>query len=108
MLRGKRCRCDGNRSAIERLGLARVPCFFGNDGKVVQRVGQVRMKRTQLFFLNGCGAPQQFKCGLEVAGRRGLFRSIEEVLSAWWRHFVVFSAAPVEGSAILATGLADL
>jgi hypothetical protein len=65
-----------------------VPSSFGNDGKVVQRVGEIRVERTQLFFLNPCRTSQQFICRREVAIHRGAFRPIEDVTSTGWRHGV--------------------
>ncbi len=81
MVGRKRRRRYGSRPAIERLGLARSSCSFGNDGEVVQGVGEIWMERTQLFFLNACGASQQLISGRKVACRRRAFRPIEQVTS---------------------------
>ena len=81
MIGRKRCDCDGNRPAIERLGLARASGSFGDDGPVVQGFGKMRMVRTQFLFLNPCGVSQQLICRHKVAGRRGAFRLLEQVTS---------------------------
>jgi hypothetical protein len=81
MIRRKRRRRYGSRPAIERLGLARASRPLGDDSKVVQRVGQIRMERTQLFFLNARRAFQQLISRHQIASRRGTFRPIEHLPS---------------------------
>jgi hypothetical protein len=51
----KRRRRNGDRSAIERLGVAQIPRLFGDDGEVVEGVGQIRMERDPAF-LPECGS----------------------------------------------------
>jgi hypothetical protein len=81
MVGRKRRRCYGSRPAKEPLGLTRASCSFGDDCEVVQRVGEIRMERTQLIFLNACGASQQLIRGHKVASRCGAFRPLEQVTS---------------------------
>ena len=80
MIRRKRRGRNRRRAPVERLGIVGPSCFLGDDGEVVQGVGEIRVKRTQLFFLNACGASQQLISGRKVALRHGAFRLIERVL----------------------------
>ena len=86
MVGRQRCRRDGRSSAIERLGLARASRSFGDDGEVVQGVGEIRMKRAEFFFLNARGASQQLIGRRKVASCRGAFRPLEQLTS-----FLLFS-----------------
>jgi hypothetical protein len=89
MVGRQRRRRNGSRPAIERLGLSESSRSFGDDGEVVQRVGQIRMERAQLLFLEACGASQQLISRCQVASRRGAFRPIEHVTSVLlFRHRV--------------------
>ena len=87
MVGGKGCRRDGDRPAIKPLGFARAPCFFGNDGEVVQRVGEIRMEWPEAGLLQkGSLAEKLFSCRV-ITGRGRLFRRIDDGLRfARFRH----------------------
>jgi hypothetical protein len=82
-------RRNGSRPAIERLGLSEASRSFGDNGAIVQRIGQIRMERPQLLFLEACGVSQQLISRRQVASRRRAFRPIEHVTSVLvFRHRV--------------------
>jgi hypothetical protein len=98
MIRRKRCGRYRSRPAIERLGLARASHSFGNDGEIVQGIGEIRMVRTQLLFLNACGVSQQLISRHKVASRRGAFRPLEQVTSVLlFSHRVLARRLAVRG-----------
>jgi hypothetical protein len=86
VIEGKRRRSYGRSSAIKTLSLTPVSPSFGDDGEVVQGIGEIRMERPELFFLNARGASQQLISRSKVASRRGAFRPLEQVTS-----FLLFS-----------------
>jgi hypothetical protein len=87
MVRRKRRRRDRRRATVERLGFRGASGSFGDDGEVVQCVGQIRMMRPQLFFLKFCGACQQLISRCKVASRRGALRPVEHATSVlMFRH----------------------
>jgi hypothetical protein len=79
MVRRKRRRRDGCGPPVQGLGLSRTSGPFGDDGEIVQRVGQIRMMRPKLFFLKLRGTRQQLISRGKVASRRGALRPIEHV-----------------------------
>jgi hypothetical protein len=59
---------------VVELSIGRLVRDLAQDGKVVQRVGQVRMERTETSFLYNGGFAQKLFGGCLVAGSSGLFR----------------------------------
>ncbi len=79
MVHGKRRGRNRHRLAIKRLGIAWPSCLLGDDGEVIERVGQIRMERTQFGFLNARGFSQQLIRRREVTSSGGAFRLPEHV-----------------------------
>jgi hypothetical protein len=59
VVRRKRRRRDLYRPPIGRLGIVRPPGSLGDDGEVVERVGQIRVERTEFGLLKLCGVSEQ-------------------------------------------------
>ncbi len=74
----KRCGCDRHRSPVERLGIVKPPCLLGDDGEVVQCIGEVRVERAQFGFLNTCGASEELIGRREIVRRGRVFRGVEQ------------------------------
>ena len=90
MVRWKRLRRDRRRPSIERLGIGEPSGPLRDDGKAVQRVGQVRMERAHLGFLDASGLFQQLICGREITIDGGAFRQLEHAPSIrQFRHRIV-------------------
>jgi hypothetical protein len=93
MVRWQRRCGNRHRPSIERLGVAGPSNLLGDDGEVVQCVGQIRMARTQLGLLNASGVSQQLIGRREVAIDSSMFRHLEDVSSIpHFRHRI--SGAP--------------
>ena len=66
---------------IESLGVVKPSCLLGDDGEVVEGIGQVRMGRAELGFLDARDVSQQFIGGGKVASRRRLSCGLEHASS---------------------------
>ena len=81
MIGRKRRRSYGRRPAIKTLRLTPASRSFGDDREVVQGIGEIRVERAELFFLNARGAAQQLTGRRKVARRSSVFRPLENVTS---------------------------
>lgn len=82
MVRLEGARRDFVRPPITGLRLVQAPGLLANNAEIVQRVGEIRVARTELRFLQVNGFTEALLSGADIAGGCRLFGGIENGLHA--------------------------